>query len=51
MLFGTFVQTIVLTVFTYKTDWDEQLIKARTRIDRWSKLDNDQETITNTSDN
>ena len=26
MLFGTFVQTIVLVVITYKTDWDEQVL-------------------------
>ncbi|XP_025703822.2 protein DETOXIFICATION 21 [Arachis hypogaea] len=50
MLFGTFVQTIVLTIFTYKTDWDEQVIKARNRVNRWSTLDNDQETITYTFD-
>ena len=26
MLFGTFVQAIVLTFITYKTDWDEQVL-------------------------
>jgi len=25
MLFGTFIQTIVLTVITYKTNWEEQV--------------------------
>jgi hypothetical protein len=26
MLFGTFVQTIVLVIITYRTDWDEQVL-------------------------
>lgn len=26
MLFGTFVQTIVLVVITYRTDWEEQVL-------------------------
>ncbi|KAL3733206.1 hypothetical protein ACJRO7_022693 [Eucalyptus globulus] len=35
MLFGTFVQTIVLIVITYKTDWDKQVLLARTRVNEW----------------
>ncbi|KAG5041899.1 hypothetical protein AAZX31_03G005200 [Glycine max] len=46
MLFGTFIQTVVLTVITYKTDWDEQVTKARNRINKWSKVESDHETIT-----
>lgn len=26
MLFGTFVQTVVLIIITFKTDWDKQVI-------------------------
>ncbi|KAF8023393.1 hypothetical protein BT93_F0791 [Corymbia citriodora subsp. variegata] len=35
MLFGTFVQTVVLIVITYKTDWDKQVLLARTQINKW----------------
>ncbi|XP_019435497.1 PREDICTED: protein DETOXIFICATION 22-like, partial [Lupinus angustifolius] len=31
MLFGTFVQTVVLVIITYKTNWDDQVIIARNR--------------------
>ncbi|CAL0322856.1 unnamed protein product [Lupinus luteus] len=51
MLFGTFVQTLVLTIITYKTNWDEQVEIARNRVNRWSKVDNsDQETQMSTPD-
>ncbi|KAG4915740.1 hypothetical protein AAZX31_19G107600 [Glycine max] len=44
MLFGTLIQTIVLIVITYKTNWDEQVTIAQKRISRWSKVDSaDQE--------
>ncbi|TKY62813.1 TRANSPARENT TESTA protein 12 [Spatholobus suberectus] len=49
MLFGTFIQTVVLIIITYKTNWDEQVTIARNRIKKWSKGDSDHETIT--SDN
>ncbi|RZB47562.1 Protein DETOXIFICATION 21 isoform B [Glycine soja] len=49
MLFGTLIQTIVLTIITYKTNWDEQVIIARSRINKWSKVESDHETTT--SDN
>ncbi|XP_059427870.1 protein DETOXIFICATION 21-like [Corylus avellana] len=39
MLFGTFVQTIVLIIITYKTDWDEQVIIARSRVNKWAVED------------
>lgn len=39
MLFGTLIQTIVLTVITYKTNWDEQVVIAQHRVNGWSKLD------------
>ncbi|KAI6687719.1 hypothetical protein NL676_024547 [Syzygium grande] len=35
MLFGTFVQTVVLIVITYKTDWDKQVSLAQTRVNKW----------------
>ncbi|XP_014491243.1 protein DETOXIFICATION 21-like [Vigna radiata var. radiata] len=49
MLFGTFIQTIVLTIITYKTNWDEQVIKARNRVSKWSKVNADHERITSNS--
>ncbi|XP_020219481.1 protein DETOXIFICATION 21 isoform X2 [Cajanus cajan] len=49
MLFGTFIQTLMLIIITYKTNWDEQVTIARNRINKWSKVDPDHETIT--SDN
>ncbi|BAT85016.1 hypothetical protein LR48_Vigan10g198100 [Vigna angularis] len=45
MLFGTLVQTIVLIILTYRTNWDEQVTIARIRINRWSKVEPDHETI------
>ncbi|GFY98080.1 MATE efflux family protein [Actinidia rufa] len=35
MLFGTFVQTIVLLIITYRTDWDKQVSMTRNRINKW----------------
>ncbi|KAK7336339.1 hypothetical protein VNO77_16877 [Canavalia gladiata] len=49
MIFGTFIQTIVLLTLTYKTNWDEQVIIAKNRVNKWSKVDPDHEKIT--SDN
>ncbi|KAF5471939.1 hypothetical protein F2P56_008696 [Juglans regia] len=39
MLFGTFVQTLVLVVITYRTDWDKQVILAHKRVKRWGAED------------
>uniref|UniRef100_A0A7N2M4G8 Uncharacterized protein n=1 Tax=Quercus lobata TaxID=97700 RepID=A0A7N2M4G8_QUELO len=39
MLFGTFVQTVVLIIMTCKTNWDEQVIIARNRVNRWTVKD------------
>ncbi|XP_057437803.1 protein DETOXIFICATION 21-like [Lotus japonicus] len=41
MLFGTLVQTIVLVIITYRTDWEEQVTIARNRVNRWSKVEPD----------
>ncbi|KAB1994725.1 hypothetical protein ES319_D13G116900v1 [Gossypium barbadense] len=35
MLLGTLLQTIVLVVITWRTDWDKQVTLARTRLNRW----------------
>ncbi|KAK1583791.1 hypothetical protein Q3G72_026967 [Acer saccharum] len=35
MLFGIFVQTIVLIIITWRTDWDKQVAIARNRISTW----------------
>ncbi|XP_075638313.1 protein DETOXIFICATION 21-like isoform X2 [Castanea sativa] len=42
MLFGTFVQTVVLIIMTYKTNWDEQVIIARNRVNRWTVKDSNE---------
>ncbi|KAK9931344.1 hypothetical protein M0R45_018621 [Rubus argutus] len=39
MLFGTFVQTIVLLVLTYRTDWDNQVTVAHNRVSKWAVKD------------
>ncbi|KAK4282053.1 hypothetical protein QN277_013474 [Acacia crassicarpa] len=49
MIFGTLVQTVILTILTYKTDWDDQVILARIRVNKFSVGD-DQETKTSTPD-
>ncbi|KAJ0014436.1 hypothetical protein Pint_20796 [Pistacia integerrima] len=36
MLLGTFVQTIVLIIITWRTDWDKQVTTARNRVNKWS---------------
>ncbi|KAE8684723.1 Co-chaperone GrpE family protein [Hibiscus syriacus] len=35
MLLGTLLQTVVLIVITYKTDWDRQVALARARVNKW----------------
>ncbi|XVE90273.1 hypothetical protein DITRI_Ditri20bG0065400 [Diplodiscus trichospermus] len=35
MLLGTFVQTVVLVIITWKTDWDRQVVLARSRVNKW----------------
>lgn len=39
MLFGTLVQTVVLLILTYKTDWDKQVTLARSRVNKWEVTD------------
>ncbi|XP_061348932.1 protein DETOXIFICATION 23-like [Gastrolobium bilobum] len=39
MLIGILIQTIVLIIITYKTNWDEQVTIARNRINIWSEVD------------
>ncbi|RZC86439.1 hypothetical protein C5167_030517 [Papaver somniferum] len=36
MLVGTAVQTIVLVIITWRTDWDNQVVVARNRVRKWS---------------
>ncbi|KAK7266968.1 hypothetical protein RIF29_19630 [Crotalaria pallida] len=47
MVFGTFVQTIVLIIITCKTNWDEQVEKARKRIDKWAVVDSQESNNSN----
>ncbi|CAI9783021.1 unnamed protein product [Fraxinus pennsylvanica] len=35
ILFGTLVQTIILVILTYRTDWDKQVSLAQRRVHRW----------------
>ncbi|KAE8711606.1 putative ADP-ribosylation factor GTPase-activating protein AGD14-like [Hibiscus syriacus] len=35
MLLGTFVQTVTLVIITWKTDWDKQVVLARSRVNKW----------------
>lgn len=42
MLFGTFVQTIMLITITFKTDWDKQVEMARNRVNKWALVENDE---------
>ncbi|KAK7396102.1 hypothetical protein VNO78_16865 [Psophocarpus tetragonolobus] len=40
MLFGTFVQTVMLITITLKTDWDKQVEIARNRVNKWGVVEN-----------
>ncbi|XP_061362828.1 protein DETOXIFICATION 21-like [Gastrolobium bilobum] len=42
MLFGTFVQTVMLITITLKTDWDKQVEIARNRINKWAVVENEE---------
>lgn len=42
MLFGTFVQTIVLIIITSRTDWDKQVVIARNRVNKWAVVENEE---------
>ncbi|RVW62748.1 Protein detoxification 20 [Vitis vinifera] len=39
MLIGTFLQTVVLVIITYRTDWEKQVSIARARISKWTVKD------------
>ncbi|OIT05768.1 protein detoxification 40 [Nicotiana attenuata] len=38
MIGGTVMQTIILLWFTYRTDWNKEVEKARTRLDKWENV-------------
>ncbi|XP_075106465.1 protein DETOXIFICATION 40-like [Nicotiana tabacum] len=38
MIGGTVMQTIILLWFTYRTDWNKEVEKARTRLDKWGNV-------------
>ncbi|RHN47577.1 putative multi antimicrobial extrusion protein [Medicago truncatula] len=42
MLFGIFVQTIMLMIITFKTDWNKQVEIARNRVNKWAVVDKDE---------
>ncbi|KAJ4807071.1 Protein DETOXIFICATION [Rhynchospora pubera] len=35
MIFGTGIQTILLIIITYRTDWDNQVALAQARVNKW----------------
>ncbi|KAK2991451.1 hypothetical protein RJ640_012059 [Escallonia rubra] len=35
MLFGTFIQTMVLVIITYRTDWEKQVTLTEQRVSKW----------------
>ncbi|ESQ55168.1 hypothetical protein EUTSA_v10024969mg [Eutrema salsugineum] len=37
MIGGTLMQTLILLYVTYRTDWDKEVEKARTRLDMWDE--------------
>ncbi|KAJ6433963.1 hypothetical protein OIU84_017637 [Salix udensis] len=39
MLIGTFIQTVVLIIVTYRTDWEKQVIVAHNKINKWFVAD------------
>ncbi|KAK4857740.1 hypothetical protein QYF36_005592 [Acer negundo] len=41
MLFGTFVQTVVLIIITWRTDWDKQVAIAHRRVSAWLVVEPD----------
>ncbi|OIW06461.1 hypothetical protein TanjilG_05232 [Lupinus angustifolius] len=49
MLFGTFVQTIVLIIITSRTDWDQQVEKAKNRLNKFGGVENSEITSSGTS--
>ncbi|TXG47857.1 hypothetical protein EZV62_027151 [Acer yangbiense] len=44
MLFGTFVQTVVLIIITWRTDWDKQVAIAHRRVNAWLVVEPEQST-------
>ncbi|KAF8398082.1 hypothetical protein HHK36_017008 [Tetracentron sinense] len=42
MLFGTFVQTVVLLIITWRTDWEKQVSAARQRVSKWSRPESEE---------
>ncbi|XP_047153348.1 protein DETOXIFICATION 21-like [Vigna umbellata] len=42
MLFGTFVQTVMLITITLKTNWDKQVELARNRVNKWTLVENEE---------
>ncbi|XP_047269722.1 protein DETOXIFICATION 40-like [Capsicum annuum] len=38
MIGGTVMQTFILLWFTFRTDWDKEVEKARNRLDKWENV-------------
>ncbi|KAL5839142.1 hypothetical protein ACOSQ3_011846 [Xanthoceras sorbifolium] len=44
MLFGTFVQTVVLVIITWRTDWEKQVAIAHRRVSAWLVVEPEEST-------
>ncbi|KAK4360946.1 hypothetical protein RND71_019898 [Anisodus tanguticus] len=38
MIGGTVMQTIILLWFTFRTDWNKEVEKAKKRLDKWENV-------------
>ncbi|XP_031394025.1 protein DETOXIFICATION 20-like [Punica granatum] len=50
MIVGVAMQTTVLGIITYRTNWDEQVLKASERLNRWFRRDAEDGTTSSTSE-
>ncbi|MCD7449157.1 hypothetical protein HAX54_049520 [Datura stramonium] len=44
MIFGTFLQTVVLCIIVYKTNWNEEVEQASERMRKWSGISDESDT-------
>ncbi|KAJ8573180.1 hypothetical protein K7X08_009691 [Anisodus acutangulus] len=44
MIFGTFLQTVILCIIVYKTNWNDEVAHASERLRKWSGISDESET-------
>lgn len=44
MIFGTFLQTVILCIIVYKTNWNEEVAQASERMKKWGGISDELET-------